>query len=95
MDLILKKLAGIANRNAQFRTVVALVLDGQTYTFEGICKGKIAMKKSGTGGFGYDPVFVPEGYTTTFAEMDAEIKNSISHRGKAVKNLIQFLKEQH
>ena len=94
MDKVLSKLKGQKNRCAQFRTAVALILDETEYVFEGICKGQIRMEKAGTEGFGYDPIFEPEGYDITFAEMDAATKNKISHRGKAIRELIAFL-ERH
>lgn len=91
MALLLKRLEGQANRRARFRTVIALILDGKEYTFEGIVNGEITAERSGAEGFGYDPVFRPEGYTETFAEMPLELKNSISHRGRATAKLIEFL----
>jgi XTP/dITP diphosphohydrolase len=81
------------DRRARFRTVFALILDGKEYFFEGIAEGKIATAGSGISGFGYDPVFIPEGETRSFAEMDLEQKNSISHRGKAMRKLVGFLNE--
>lgn len=91
MDLLLKNLEGHENRNAQFKTVIALTLNGEEHTFEGIVKGSIALQKSGAKGFGYDPIFIPEGYDTTFAEMTQDDKAKISHRGRAVRKLIAFL----
>lgn len=91
MALLLKNMSGIQNRKARFRTVIALILDGKEYLFEGIVNGTIAEEPRGTAGFGYDPLFVPDGYSTTFAEMDSEAKNSISHRGRAVEKLAAFL----
>lgn len=91
MDLVLNKLDGENNRRARFRTVISLVLDGQEFLFEGIVNGTIRHSKSGTDGFGYDPIFQPDGYDITFAEMSLEEKNKISHRGKAVKKLVDFL----
>lgn len=91
MQLLLQNLDGKDHRAAQFRTVVALILDGEEHTFEGIVRGRILEAPRGTGGFGYDPVFVPEGYDQTFAELDASIKNQISHRGRAVRQLAEFL----
>jgi len=88
---VLEKLEGIENRNAQFRTAISLILDGETYLFEGIIKGTIIKEKRGEAGFGYDPIFMPEGYDKTFAELGNEIKNEISHRAIAVKNLCEFL----
>lgn len=94
MEKAIKNLEGKANRGAQFRTVLALILDGEEHLFEGICRGTIREEKSGEGGFGYDPIFEPDGYDITFAEMDKETKNAISHRGKAVRKLIEFLKKK-
>lgn len=91
---VLAKLANYPDRAAQFRTVVALILEGEEYTFEGIIRGHIKTEKSGSGGFGYDPVFVPEGETRTFAEMSAEEKNKISHRARAVLLLKSFLENR-
>lgn len=93
MDKLLTELHGKANRKAQFRTVIALHLNGEQYLFEGICEGSITEHKSGTDGFGYDPIFQPDGYSVTFAEMSAEEKNSISHRGIAIQKLVKFLIE--
>ncbi len=93
MALVLQKLENEQNRKARFRTVAALILDGREYTFEGIAEGEIRKEKSGSGGFGYDPIFQPEGYGVTFAEMDSKTKNDISHRGKAMRLLIDFLKK--
>ncbi|OFY71700.1 MAG: non-canonical purine NTP pyrophosphatase, RdgB/HAM1 family [Bacteroidetes bacterium RIFCSPLOWO2_12_FULL_37_12] len=91
VSLLLKKLESKTNRNARFRTVIALFLDGEQYFFEGKINGKISEIRKGIGGFGYDPVFIPEGYETTFAEMEFEEKNKISHRAKAVRALVEFL----
>lgn len=91
MALLLKNMSGKQNRKARFRTVIALILDGKEYLFEGIVNGTIAEEPRGTAGFGYDPLFVPDGYSTTFAEMDSEAKNAISHRGRAVEKLAAFL----
>ncbi|EOA60403.1 MULTISPECIES: non-canonical purine NTP diphosphatase [Bacteroides] len=79
------------NRQAQFRTVISLILDETEYQFEGIIKGKIITEKRGSSGFGYDPIFIPEGYDKTFAELGDEIKNKISHRAQAVNKLCKFL----
>lgn len=92
MDLVIKNLHGIKNRNAQFRTVIALIIHGKEYTFEGIVKGEMAEQKTGTGGFGYDPLFVPDGYDRSFGELDASVKNQISHRARALSKLVDFLK---
>lgn len=92
MDLLLKKLEGATNRNAQFRTVISLILDGKEYFFEGIVEGTINTERRGAEGFGYDPIFTPKGFGRTFAEMSSEEKNSMSHRGRAVEKLVNFLK---
>ena len=90
---LLQEMSGKTNRKARFRTVISLVLDATEYRFEGVVNGYIIEKTRGTQGFGYDPVFVPEGYDKTFAEMDPDFKNMISHRGKAIEKLVKFLKE--
>ena len=89
--LLLKNLAGCENRKARFRTVIALIVDGKEYLFEGRVEGAIATEPHGEGGFGYDPLVVPEGSQLTFAEMSSEAKNKISHRGRAVAKLVAFL----
>lgn len=91
MDKVLDQLKGKANRKARFRTVIALIVDGKEYEFEGICEGEITEDKRGEEGFGYDPIFQPKGYEQTFAQMEMNEKNKISHRGIAVKKLIDFL----
>lgn len=91
IDKLLAKLKGNRNRQAQFRTVISLILDNKEYQFEGICKGKIAEDQQGNKGFGYDPVFIPDGADKCFAEMSMEEKNLYSHRQKAVTQLIHFL----
>ena len=93
--LLLKNLEGESNRKARFRTVIALILGSKEYLFEGIVEGAIIDHMSGTEGFGYDPMFVPEGETRTFAEMSAEEKNAISHRGRAVAKLVEFLQTEN
>lgn len=93
MKKLLHEMEGKENRKARFRTVIALLLDGKEYTFEGIVKGNIIEEKRGGSGFGYDPIFVPEGYDLTFAELGNDIKNKISHRAEAVKKLSAFLKK--
>ena len=95
MDLLLANLADKSDRRGRFRTVVALILDRKEYLFEGIVNGILRERRSGTRGFGYDPLFQPDGYGITFAEMDLAEKNRISHRGKAVEKLAAFLFEQH
>jgi XTP/dITP diphosphohydrolase len=91
MNKLLKELLNNPNRTAQFKTVIALHLNNTLEVFTGICEGKITKSKLGENGFGYDPVFQPLGYNQTFAEMELKLKNSISHRGKAVNQLILFL----
>lgn len=91
MAKVIANLAGKTNRGAQFKTVIALIIDGKEYTFEGIARGIISREKMGTEGFGYDPIFIPEGYETSFAQMNAAEKNKISHRGKAIRKLVAFL----
>ena len=93
MHKLLTELKLKVSRNAQFRTVVALNLDKRQFQFEGICKGKILTEKHGQQGFGYDPIFKPSGFETSFAEMTMAEKGTISHRGKAIQQLITFLKE--
>lgn len=92
--LLLRNLAGSADRSAHFRTVIALILDGREYLFEGRVDGRIAESEAGCGGFGYDPLFVPEGFDKTFAEMGADEKNAVSHRGRAVRRLVEFLQSK-
>jgi XTP/dITP diphosphohydrolase len=94
VNKLLKELENETVRTAQFRTVVAFVTDKDEHTFEGICRGKIINEKRGDGGFGYDPVFMPEGYTKTFAELNSREKNKISHRGRAVEKFISYLSGQ-
>ncbi len=91
MTLVLQKLEGITQRTCIFRTVIALVIDGNITLFEGSCSGVIKETRSGVKGFGYDPIFMPSGFKKTFAEMNQNEKGSISHRGKAVKKLVEFL----
>ncbi len=88
---LLHNLEGVANRKARFRTVFALIADGKEHYFEGIINGEIIKVRKGTSGFGYDSIFVPEGYTQTFAEMGNDIKNKISHRAIATQKLCKFL----
>ena len=92
MDKLLDNLSDKNNRKAQFKTVIALNINGKQDLFTGIAKGEITFEKTGTKGFGYDPIFQPIGYKETFAELSLEIKNEISHRGKATQKLINFLK---
>ena len=92
MQKLLTELNHATNRNAQFRTSICLNLNGKQFFFDGICKGEILSKKQGEQGFGYDPIFQPEGYNKSFAEMTSEEKNKISHRGLAIQQLVAFLK---
>ena len=92
IDLLLYNLAGKTNRSAQFRTVVSLIWDEKEYFFEGICIGQITETENGQEGFGYDPIFIPDGSTKTFAAMSMEEKNNYSHRKKAIVQLVTFLK---
>ena len=91
MKKLLENMQDKENRKAQFRTAICLIMDGETHLFEGIVKGEIIKEKKGGAGFGYDPIFVPEGYNLTFAELGNDIKNTISHRAKAVEKLCSFL----
>ena len=91
MDKLLAELNGKDNRKAQFKTVIALNLNGQQYLFTGIVKGEITTQRQGNQGFGYDPIFKPEGFSKTFAEFTMDEKATVSHRGKAVQKLINFL----
>ena len=92
MQKVLDNMQNQANRKACFRTIIALILDGQEYLFEGRVDGEILTEQHGSTGFGYDPIFRPEGFKESFAEMDLDTKNSISHRGRAVSKLVDFLK---
>ena len=92
MDKLLNNLKDKPNRNAQFKTVIALHLNGNYHEFTGICKGEITKGKQGNKGFGYDPVFRPQDYEQTFAQINLNLKNQIGHRGKAIKQLFDFLK---
>jgi XTP/dITP diphosphohydrolase len=91
IDKVLSELSGVKNRKARFRTVISLIIDGKEILFEGIVNGIILDKRQGKEGFGYDPVFMPDGYDRSFAEMDINEKNEISHRGRAVKKLLDYL----
>ncbi|WP_372935068.1 non-canonical purine NTP diphosphatase [Mariniphaga sediminis] len=91
MAKVLHKLTKIKNRKARFRTVISLIINGDEKQFEGIVDGEILEKKQGRAGFGYDPIFKPVGYDLSFAEMDMEEKNRISHRGRAVEKLVKYL----
>lgn len=91
MDKVLSELDGVAERSAQFRAVVTYIDESGVHQFEGIIKGRVALEKIGKDGFGYDPIFMPEGYDQTFAELSAEVKNTMSHRKRSVEKLAQFL----
>lgn len=93
IELLLHNLQSSNNRTARFRTVIALIVNDKNYFFEGICNGTIAEKSIGENGFGYDPVFIPDGYNQTFAELDSAIKNNISHRAIAFKAFNKFLND--
>lgn len=95
MKKLLREMEGKENRRAQFRTAICLIEGGKETLFEGIVKGEIIREKRGGSGFGYDPVFVPEGYTETFAEMGSEEKNKISHRARAVQQLVEYLRSEN
>lgn len=94
MNLLLNNLEEKTDRSARFRTVIALLYKGQEYLFEGICPGKILHERHGSEGFGYDPIFQPTGFDQSFAQMSAEEKNAISHRGRATQKLAEFLKSE-
>jgi XTP/dITP diphosphohydrolase len=94
MQLVMDKLAEIKNRNAQFRTVISLFWEGESYLFEGVVKGRIVEEKRGEEGFGYDPIFEPENCGKTFAEMSLAEKNNLSHRSRALKKMVEFLQTQ-
>ncbi|MFY0644736.1 MAG: RdgB/HAM1 family non-canonical purine NTP pyrophosphatase [Bacteroidia bacterium] len=94
MQKVLKLMNGHSNRAAQFRTVIALNWGGKEHIFEGICKGRIAKERKGAEGFGYDPIFIPENSELSFAQMSMEQKNEISHRGKAVDQLVHFINSE-
>jgi len=94
MNKLLSELGETKNRDAQFRTAVALNIEGKQFVFEGICKGQILTKKQGDSGFGYDPIFMPTGFDKSFAEMNMIEKGAISHRGKAIQKLVTFLNEK-
>ena len=91
--LLLKNMDGKENREAQFRTAIALIMGGEEHLFEGIVRGRILTSEQGDGGFGYDPLFAPEGDARSFAEMSAEEKNAISHRGRAIAKLVEWLQQ--
>lgn len=94
MQKLLQNLTGKSGRSAQFRTVIALIINGDEKLFNGVVKGRISTEKLGDSGFGYDPIFIPEGFSESFAQMSAEQKNSISHRFRATEKLSNYLKER-
>ncbi|MCD8741437.1 RdgB/HAM1 family non-canonical purine NTP pyrophosphatase [Mucilaginibacter roseus] len=91
MDKVLKNMQGVTNRSARFRTVISLLWEGQEHLFEGTVEGTIRHERAGSGGFGYDPIFEPQGHTVTFAQMNLDEKNAISHRARALDGLVKFL----
>ena len=91
MRKLLSKMSNVKDRTARFRTVISLIINGVEHQFEGRVEGRIATEKHGTEGFGYDPIFIPEGYDNSFAELGEEVKNQISHRARAVKKLAEYL----
>ena len=94
MQKLLNELGANSNRKAQFRTAIALNINQKQFIFEGLCEGQILTKKQGSSGFGYDPIFMPNGYTKSFAEMNINEKSTISHRGKAIEKLVTFLNKK-
>lgn len=93
LQKVLHALKGADDRSAYYKAVICLIWEANTYFFEGICEGKITEIPRGTEGFGYDPIFVPDGYDQTFGELPLDIKNELSHRGKAIRKMVTFLKE--
>ena len=95
IELVLRKLKNKANRNSRFKTIISLIIDGKSVNFEGVVEGKITEEKRGSNGFGYDPIFQPNGYASTFGEMSLKEKNKISHRSIAINKMVQYLKENN
>ena len=95
IELVLRKLKNKANRNSRFKTIISLIIDGKSVYFEGVVEGKITEEKRGSNGFGYDPIFQPNGYASTFGEMSLKEKNKISHRSIAINKMVQYLKENN
>ena len=95
IELVLTKLKNKSNRNSRFKTIISLILDGKSVNFEGVVEGKITEEKRGSNGFGYDPIFQPNGYASTFGEMSLNEKNKISHRSIAINKMVQYLKENN
>jgi len=94
MNKLLKELHNISDRHARFRTIISLIWDGEETQFEGIVEGRIAFERQGEGGFGYDPIFIPDGYDQSFAALDPEIKNGMSHRARASEKLFSFIESK-
>jgi len=92
VDLVLKKMSNASNRSARFKTVIALIYEGNKHLFKGICEGSISFERIGDGGFGYDPIFIPRGHTHSFGQMSSAEKNKISHRSKALKKMLDFFR---
>ena len=95
IELVLRKLKNKSNRNSRFKTIISLIIDGKSVNFEGVVEGKITEEKRGSNGFGYDPIFQPNGYASTFGEMSLKEKNKISHRSIAINKMVQYLKENN
>ena len=95
IELVLTKLKNKSNRNSRFKTIISLIIDGKSVNFEGVVEGKITEEKRGNNGFGYDPIFQPNGYASTFGEMSLKEKNKISHRSIAINKMVQYLKENN
>jgi len=95
IELVLTKLKNKTNRNSRFKTIISLIIDGKSVNFEGVVEGKITEEKRGNNGFGYDPIFQPNGYASTFGEMSLKEKNKISHRSIAINKMVQYLKENN
>lgn len=95
IELVLTKLKNKSNRNSRFKTIISLIIDGKSVNFEGVVEGKITEEKRGSNGFGYDPIFQPNGYASTFGEMSLKEKNKISHRSIAINKMVQYLKENN
>lgn len=91
LQRVLRELHGVADRRAHYKAIVCLLWNGEVHYFEGICEGDIIKEKRGDGGFGYDPIFVPDGFLQTFAELPPSVKNEISHRGKAIRKMVSFI----
>ena len=95
IELVLTKLKNKTNRNSRFKTIISLIIDGKSVNFEGVVEGKITEEKRGSNGFGYDPIFQPSGYASTFGEMSLKEKNKISHRSIAINKMVQYLKQNN